>query len=112
MALTNGYVRPGKDLRWSGFDSRSPPAGPQRRLTPFLNDMVISIVVTIIGVIVGFFILIASLFRFMGLNNLNFTDFGSSFNPSTIQAGSWRGSRGSSLWRRTPEGSSPTFVGG
>lgn len=55
------------------------------------NDMMISVAITIVGVVVGFFILVASLFRFMGLNNLNFTDFGSSFNPSTIPTGDWVG---------------------
>lgn len=55
------------------------------------NDMLLSIVVTIVGVIVGFFVLVASLLRFMGLNNLNFADFGSSFNPSTIPTGDWVG---------------------
>ncbi|MDG7008561.1 MAG: DUF996 domain-containing protein [Nitrososphaerota archaeon] len=55
------------------------------------NDVVISIVVTIVGVVVGFFVLVASFFRFMGLNNLNFADFGSNFNPSTIPTGDWVG---------------------
>ena len=55
------------------------------------NDMIISIVVTIVGVVVGFFVLVASFFRFMGLNNLNFADFGSDFNPSTIPTGDWVG---------------------
>ena len=55
------------------------------------NDMVVSIVVTIVGVVVGFFVLVASFFRFMGLNNLNFADFGSNFNPSTIPTGDWIG---------------------
>lgn len=55
------------------------------------NDMVVSIVVTIVGVVVGFFVLVASFFRFMGLNNLNFADFGSDFNPSTIPTGDWVG---------------------
>ena len=53
--------------------------------------MVVSIVVTIVGVVVGFFVLVASFFRFMGLNNLNFADFGSNFNPSTIPTGDWIG---------------------
>ena len=55
------------------------------------NDMVVSIVVTIVGVVVGFFVLVASFFRFMGHNNLNFADFGSNFNPSTIPTGDWIG---------------------
>lgn len=55
------------------------------------NDMIISVVLTVVGIIVGFFVLVASLFRFMGLNNMNFADFGSSFNQSTIPTGDWIG---------------------
>ncbi len=55
------------------------------------NDLLISIAVTIVGVIVGFFVLVASFLRFMGLNNLNFADFGPAFNPSTIPTGDWVG---------------------
>ncbi|HEV2226321.1 MAG TPA: DUF996 domain-containing protein [Nitrososphaerales archaeon] len=56
-----------------------------------LNNMLISIVVAITGVTIGFFVLVASVFRFMGLNNLNFADFGPNFNPASIPAGNWLG---------------------
>ena len=55
------------------------------------NNMVISIVVAIAGILVGFFILLGSLFRFMGLNNLTFADFGSNFNANSVSTGDWWG---------------------
>ncbi len=55
------------------------------------NNILASIIVAIVGVFVGFFVLVTSLFRFMGLNNLNFADFGPSFNPSSIPMGDWFG---------------------
>ena len=55
------------------------------------NDMLISIVAAIVGVVAGFFVLFSSLLRFMGLNGLNFADFGPAFNPATIPAGDWLG---------------------
>ncbi len=55
------------------------------------NDMLISIVVAIVGVIVGSFILLGTFLRFMGLNGLTFADFGSNFNPHTVSTGDWIG---------------------
>lgn len=55
------------------------------------NNILISIAVAIVGVIVGFFVLVTSFFRFMGMNNLNFADFGPNFNPSTVPTGDWIG---------------------
>jgi len=56
-----------------------------------LNNMVISIVVAIAGILVGTFILLGSFFRFMGINGLTFADFGNNFNPSTVPTGDWIG---------------------
>jgi uncharacterized membrane protein len=61
------------------------------RDSSILNNMLVSIVIAIAGVVVGAFILLGSLLRFMGLNNLVFADFGSNFNPSSIPTGSWIG---------------------
>ena len=61
------------------------------RDTSILNNMLISIIITIAGIVVGAFILLGSLLRFMGLNNLVFADFSSNFNPSTISTGDWVG---------------------
>jgi uncharacterized membrane protein len=55
------------------------------------NNMLFSIVVAIAGMLVGFFVLLGTLFRFMGLNNLTFADFGSNFNPATVSTGDWVG---------------------
>ncbi len=61
------------------------------RDSSIMTDILISIVITIVGIIVGFFVLFASLLRFMGLNNLNFADFGPNFNPAAIPTGDWIG---------------------
>ena len=55
------------------------------------SDMLISIVITIVGIVIGAFILLGTLFRFMGLNGLTFADFGSNFNPNTVSTGDWVG---------------------
>lgn len=55
------------------------------------NDILISILVAIVGVVAGFFVLFTSFLRFMGLNGLNFADFGPSFNPATMPTGDWVG---------------------
>lgn len=55
------------------------------------NNLVISIVAAIAGVILAAFVLIGSVLRFMGLNSLHFADFGPNFNPATIPAGDWIG---------------------
>jgi uncharacterized membrane protein len=55
------------------------------------SNMLVSIIVAIVGIFVGFFVLLGSFFRFMGLNNLVFADFGPNFNPATISTGDWVG---------------------
>ena len=55
------------------------------------NNMLISIVAAIAGILVGFFILLGSFLRFMGLNNLAFADFGNNFNPNSVSTGDWVG---------------------
>jgi uncharacterized membrane protein len=62
-----------------------------------MNNMVVSIVAAMVGVVVGSFIVLGSLLRFMGLNNLTFANFGPNFNPATIPTGDWVGLVASAL---------------
>jgi uncharacterized membrane protein len=55
------------------------------------NNMLISIVLTISGVIVGTAVILGSVLRFMGLNNLNFGPNLANFNPATVPTGDWIG---------------------
>ena len=54
------------------------------------NNMLISILLAIGGVIVGTLVVLGSFFSFIGQNNLVGPDyFGKNFNPSTVPAGDW-----------------------
>ncbi len=53
-----------------------------------MNDMLISIVTAVAGIFIGFFVLLASFLRFVGLNNLNPSYF-ANFNPATVPEGDW-----------------------
>jgi uncharacterized membrane protein len=55
------------------------------------NNMIVSIIAAVVGVSVGISVILGSLLRFMRLNNLTFTSFGSNFNPATLPIGDWVG---------------------
>jgi uncharacterized membrane protein len=55
------------------------------------NNMLISVILSIVGVVVAAFVVIGSVLSFIGLNNLSAFRFGQSFNPSTVPAGDWVG---------------------
>jgi uncharacterized membrane protein len=54
-----------------------------------MDNMFISIIAAVAGVVAGALILIGSFLRFMGLSGLAFTDFGPNFNPASISTGDW-----------------------
>ena len=57
-----------------------------------MNNMIISIAATVVGIVVGAFVILGSVFRFIGLNNLvGPAYFGTNFNPASISAGDWIG---------------------
>ena len=64
--------------------------------TSILNNMVLSIVAAVIGLVVGTLVIVGSVFRFMGLNGLMWTDW-ANLNPATIPTGDWIGLVGSVL---------------
>jgi uncharacterized membrane protein len=58
------------------------------------NDMLISIGLAIAGIVVGTLVVVGSVLRFVGLNNLS---LGPNFNSSTVPSGDWVGLIGSVL---------------
>ena len=55
------------------------------------NNMLISVVSSIAGVVVAVFVVVGSVLSFIGLGNLAGMNFGPRFNPSTIPVGDWLG---------------------
>ncbi|HZW85621.1 MAG TPA: DUF996 domain-containing protein [Nitrososphaerales archaeon] len=64
--------------------------------TSILNNMVLSIVAAVTGLVVGTLVVMGSVFRFMGLNGLMWSDW-ANLNPATIPTGDWVGLIGSVL---------------
>jgi uncharacterized membrane protein len=58
--------------------------------TSIMNNMLVSIIAAVAGVVVGVFIILGSVLRFMGLNGMMWTDW-TNLNTSTIPAGDWVG---------------------
>jgi len=52
------------------------------------NNMLVAVGVAIVGIVVGALVVVGSVLRFVGLNNLNFGP-NYSFNPSTVPSGDW-----------------------
>lgn len=52
------------------------------------SNMLVAVGLAIAGIIVGALVVVGSVLRFVGLNNLNFGP-NYSFNPSTVPAGDW-----------------------
>jgi uncharacterized membrane protein len=58
------------------------------------NNMLVAVGLVIAGIVVGTLVLVGSLLRFVGLNNLS---LGPDFNPSAVPTGDWVGLIGSIL---------------
>jgi uncharacterized membrane protein len=58
------------------------------------NNMLVAVGLGIAGIVVGALVLVGSVLRFVGLNNLS---VGPDFNPSTVPTGDWVGLIGSIL---------------
>jgi uncharacterized membrane protein len=57
-----------------------------------MNNMIVSIVAAVAGIVIGFFVILGSFMRFVGLNNLVGPDyFGANFNPASVPVGDWIG---------------------
>ncbi len=52
------------------------------------NNMIVAVSLAIVGIIVGTLVVVGSVLRFVGLNNLNFGP-NYSFNPSAVPTGDW-----------------------
>ncbi len=52
------------------------------------RNMLVAVGLAIVGIIVGALVVVGSVLRFVGLNNLNFGP-NYSFNPSTVPTGDW-----------------------
>lgn len=56
--------------------------------TAILENILISIVTAVGGIVVGVFVILAGFFRFMGVNSLNFADL-AKLDPASITTGAW-----------------------